>query len=83
MKKNNRLALIYILNKGNGIGFQKRDFYEKKISFKNTVLGESNSRYYYYFSSIETDVTLDLYISPIVIPTQGRHDSSEHHPWLP
>jgi hypothetical protein len=33
LKKNNRLALIYILNKNAGLGLQKRDFYEKKISY--------------------------------------------------
>ncbi len=34
VKRHNRVSLIYILNKGGGIGVQKRDFYEKKISFK-------------------------------------------------
>jgi hypothetical protein len=34
LKKNNRLGLIYIINKNSAIGFQKRDFYEKKLSFK-------------------------------------------------
>jgi hypothetical protein len=34
VKKMNRLQMIYILNKNNGIGMQKRDFFEKKINFK-------------------------------------------------
>ena len=55
IKKNNRLAIIYILNKGTGIGFQQRDFYEKKISFKTIQPGDDEYKYYYYFSSLDSD----------------------------
>lgn len=74
IKKNNRLAIIYILNKGNGIGFQKRDFYEKKISFKSKVGDDSNLRHYYYFSSIESDVRIKRIMCFLVIPAKRRHN---------
>jgi hypothetical protein len=62
MKRNNRLAIIYILNKSNGPGIQKRDFYEKKISFKtrNHPMDDDDDQlnHYFYFSSIESDVRI-------------------------
>jgi hypothetical protein len=68
IKKINRLSIIYILNKNAGIGFQKRDFYEKKVSFKissqhgahgqEVSEGEGNSKYYYYFSSLDNAVLI-------------------------
>lgn len=53
----NRVSLIYILNKSGGIGVQKRDFYEKKISFKTTA-EDGSHKYYFYFSSIEDEVRI-------------------------
>jgi len=53
----NRVSLIYILNKSGGIGVQKRDFYEKKISFKTTA-EDGSHKYYFYFSSIEDEVRM-------------------------
>eukprot|EP00347_Sterkiella_histriomuscorum_P007662 403348055 len=55
LKRNNRLSLIYIQNKGAGIGIQKRDFYEKKICFQTQSTSSDHKKHYFYFSSIESD----------------------------
>jgi hypothetical protein len=52
LKKNNRLSIIYILNKPQ-LAFSARDFYEKKIAFRTNNF--DNLKQYYYFSSIESD----------------------------
>lgn len=56
LKKVNRLQLIYIENKSAGIGVQRRDFYEKKLSFKTQGKEGNDNKFYFYFSSIESDV---------------------------
>ena len=57
IKRFNRVQLIYILNKGNGIGVQQRDFLEKKINFKIRSYDSMHPVYYFYFSSVELVVT--------------------------
>lgn len=86
LKKNNRLAIIYILNKNAGLGLQKRDFYEKKINFvvkpKNSF--DENPKYYYYFSSIESDVNIINFIVIIKLefPSKRRYNKIKYYPWF-
>ena len=68
LKQVNRLGLIYILNKGAAGGVQKRDFYEKKLNFKVRSRFGDHKTYYFYFSSIENDVSY-IEMSCKVIPS--------------
>ena len=59
IKQNNRLEIIYILNKGQ-TGFSARDFYEKKIHFTEEP-SKDLLNHYYFFSSIDSED-----VSPVI-----------------